>query len=311
MTLSRFQIASICFTLALATEPAFAGSRASVASTGADSGTCPISTPCRTLNFALSQVDPGGEILIKDSAGYGSGSGVPVNITKSVTINAPPGVIGFISQPSGDAITVNALATDLVILTGLYIDGLATGTNGVTVTTVGSFSIGGSTITGLTGSPINYINNSTGNQKLTITYANFYGNGGPINIKPTAGASFGSSIRGLNLSSTGIVVDNTSNSTANMSVLFDNSILRYNGGIAITANQTGAGFVQVHVNNTQMYNLNTAFSTSGTASIDLGRSAIFNVSNLCFGGAANVKSFVDNHVANFTTGCTFSTLAFK
>src|SRR5215469_2235473 len=109
MTSRRSQLSSLAFGtfLAIATGPAMAGSRSAVSLEGSDTGTCPLTAPCRTLAYALTQTVANGEILIKDSAGFG-----PVTITQGVTINAPPGVIGFISAPSGDAITVNAGPND-------------------------------------------------------------------------------------------------------------------------------------------------------------------------------------------------------
>src|ERR1700687_6218216 len=77
-----------------------------------------ILTPCQTFAGAVLQLNPGGEAIVLDSGGYG-----PVTITQSLTIEAPAGVTAFIHPPSGDAITVNAGATDTVILRGLTLNG--------------------------------------------------------------------------------------------------------------------------------------------------------------------------------------------
>src|ERR1700693_3676497 len=70
-----------------------------------------VNTPCQTLQGALNQLNPGGEAIVLDSGGYG-----PVTITQSVAIDAAPGITAFIHPPSGDAITVNAGASDAVSL---------------------------------------------------------------------------------------------------------------------------------------------------------------------------------------------------
>ena len=50
-----------------------------------------ILTPCQTLAGAAAQVAVGGEVIILNSGDYG-----PVTITRALTIEAPPGVLGFI-----------------------------------------------------------------------------------------------------------------------------------------------------------------------------------------------------------------------
>ncbi len=60
-----------------------------------------------------------------DSAGYGA-----VTIAQSVSIIAPPGVYAGITASSGDGVTVNG-AGIVVVLQGLTINGLGTGSNGI------------------------------------------------------------------------------------------------------------------------------------------------------------------------------------
>lgn len=296
-----------CLTMALATGPAMAGSRSAVSIAGSDTGTCPVTAPCRTLAYAVTQTSLNGEILVKDSGGFG-----PVTITQAVTINAPPGIIGFISAPSGDAVTVNAGATDLVIITGLYLDGLGTGTNGVTVNTVGAFSIGGSTITGFTGNPINYVNTSANSQHLTISNSSIYSNTGSVLIKPVVGGTNAlfSSIRGLALSSSGMVFDNTSAPNTKIGALFDNSILRYNGGTAITAISAGSScpgpsciFVNVYIDKSELFNLNTGLVATGAgAFILMNESSAVNISTLVGTSTGAVSSIGNNMVSVGTVG---------
>lgn len=102
-----------------------AGPRMYVASSGADGNPCTTSAPCRTLQYAVSSVDPGGDVIIVDSAGYG-----PVAITKSVSIIAPRGLYAGISVTSGIGIDVGAPGIK-VLLEGLTINGVGTGTTGI------------------------------------------------------------------------------------------------------------------------------------------------------------------------------------
>jgi hypothetical protein len=308
MTSRRLQLAGViiggCLSWALATAPAMAASRSAVSLGGSDTGNCPLTAPCRTLAFALTQTTPGGEILILDSAGFG-----PINITQAVTINAPPGVIGFISAPTPgiDAITVNAGPNDLVIVTGLYLDGIGTGGNGITVNSVGSFSVGGTTITGFTGNPINYVNTSTSGQKLTISNSSIYANTGTIQVKPVVASGANNalfcSIRGLALSTSGMVFDNTSAPTTKLGALFDNSILRYNGSTAITANSAGTTgvFVNVYIDKSELFDLTTGFVTTNGAFVLVNESAFVNVSTLVAAGSA-ISSIGNNMVSVATQG---------
>lgn len=95
--------------------------RTFVSVNGSDSAICSRTSPCRTFGAALAAVSPGGEVLALTSGGYS-----PVTITKSVTIAAPSAVHAAIAPSSGTAITINAGATDKIVLRGLHINGPAT-----------------------------------------------------------------------------------------------------------------------------------------------------------------------------------------
>ena len=106
----------------LFTAPAQARARVFVASYGNDSNPCTFGSPCKTFQQAVNVVDPNGEVMAIDSAGFG-----PISITgKSVTITSPPGVEAGIVAPAvgGAAITINSVSKDTVIrLSGLTLDG--------------------------------------------------------------------------------------------------------------------------------------------------------------------------------------------
>ena len=109
---------------------------------GSDSNACDnILTPCQTFAGAVAEVNPGGEVIVLETGGYG-----PVTLAHAVTIEAPPGVLAFIHPPSGDAVTVNAGASDTVVLRGLVLN-RGTG-NGIQVNTVGSLVVEDCAISG-------------------------------------------------------------------------------------------------------------------------------------------------------------------
>ena len=95
------------------------------AQTGNDVNTCSPTTPCRTFGKAMTNVNPGGEVIVLDSGGYG-----PMTIDKSVKITAQ-GVYAGITATTGDAILINTPSTsDVVILRGLTVNGIG-GANGI------------------------------------------------------------------------------------------------------------------------------------------------------------------------------------
>src|SRR5689334_19511287 len=132
----RLAAACIAALLASVAHDALAASqRTFVASTGVDTHPCTLAQPCRTFGAALAQTSAHGEIIVIDSAGYG-----PVTINKSVSIVAPPGIYAGLTVFSGDGITVNAGASDTVVLRGLTINGQG-GNEGVVITHAGTVQV--------------------------------------------------------------------------------------------------------------------------------------------------------------------------
>jgi hypothetical protein len=112
--------------LAAATAPLAthaAQQRSFVASFGLDTANCQLATPCRSFNVAIANTNPGGEVVILDTAGYG-----PMTITKSIKVIGPAGVYGGISVLGGanptTGIVINAADGDDVTLRGLDVSGI-------------------------------------------------------------------------------------------------------------------------------------------------------------------------------------------
>lgn len=130
----RVSIRRLAFLFALVCGPAAAQSnRVFVSATGGnDAASCnSITTPCLTFQGAVNQVAAGGSVIVLSTGGYG-----PVTIAKALTIEAPTGVTAFIHPPSGNAITVNAGPSDVVVLRRISLnvgtgDGIAFSTGGV------------------------------------------------------------------------------------------------------------------------------------------------------------------------------------
>ena len=95
------------------------------AGSGNDANPCTRTAPCRNFQAAIAQTDPGGEVIVLDSGGYGT-----VTITQAVSLLAPPGVYAGISVFSGTGITINAGPSDVVTIRGLTLNGLG-GSDGI------------------------------------------------------------------------------------------------------------------------------------------------------------------------------------
>jgi len=117
---------SVLFAIALT--PAHAVTRAFVSQDGNDGHNCALATPCRTFAKAVTIVDPGGEVLVLDSAGYG-----PVTLTQSISLTAAPGVYAGITVSSGSGVTIATPGVN-VVLRGLTINSQG-GDAGILMTT--------------------------------------------------------------------------------------------------------------------------------------------------------------------------------
>src|SRR3954453_18986166 len=126
--IALFAIAAGFLTPLLATVPASAqASRTWVSGVGDDVNPCSRTAPCKTFAGAISKTAAGGEINVLDPGGFGG-----VTITKSITISSEGFEAGVLVSGT-NAIIINALSTDVVILRGLDIEGLGTGLDGIKV----------------------------------------------------------------------------------------------------------------------------------------------------------------------------------
>jgi hypothetical protein len=130
--------------------PSLAGATAQrtfVSGTGVDNPTCSLCSPCRQFVAAVSATTTGGEVIVLDSAGYGT-----VTIAKSITLAAPPGVYAGVSVISGSGITINGGGI-VVTLRGLTIKGQG-GSNGIAFTQGAELNIAQCEISNMTAAGI-------------------------------------------------------------------------------------------------------------------------------------------------------------
>jgi len=157
-----------------------AAQRTFVSTTGVANPACSLAAPCRAFSEALAATLPAGEIVVLDSGGYGGGT-----ITQAVSIVAPPGVYAGISVLSGDGITVNAGAGDVVKLRGLTLNGLG-GVNGIFVNTVGLLEIDEVRVSGFSFRGLNF----AASGRLTVTNSVFENSGeSGLHAQPASGTA--------------------------------------------------------------------------------------------------------------------------
>lgn len=105
------------FTLVVVTSPLMGQfNRTAVSVNGNDANTCAVADPCRNFAAAYWQTNPGGEMIVLDSGGFGT-----LGIGKSISVVAPPGVYAGIRVTSGWGIFVNAGSSANVVIRGLTI----------------------------------------------------------------------------------------------------------------------------------------------------------------------------------------------
>src|SRR5262249_51027244 len=110
--------------------PAHAAQKVWVAYNGVDSGTCgSTSSPCRTFQQAVNNVNVGGEVGVLTPGDYG-GDGLIISQSVSIT-NDGTGEATVFALPHVDGIGVFAGVGDVVALRGLIIDGSLGGAIGI------------------------------------------------------------------------------------------------------------------------------------------------------------------------------------
>jgi hypothetical protein len=193
--------------------------RTFVSGLGNDGNPCSRAAPCRTFPQAISQTNASGEIYVLDSAGYAA-----FTITKSVSIVAPPGVTAGISVFSGNGITINAVASDIVILRGLTVNNQGSSGSGIVFNSAGgTLHVENCVVNGFSsGEGVSFFG-TAGN--LEVKDSIMRGNKTGISIAPGAGTTL-AAIDQVRLESgvTGLVASDGSRVTIRNSIASRNSI---------------------------------------------------------------------------------------
>ena len=185
-------IAAICggiLALTLYAAPAQAqATRTWVSGVGDDANPCSRTAPCKTFAGAISKTAAAGEINVLDPGGFGA-----VTITKSITIRSDHIEAGVLVAFT-NGITINAGATDKVVLEGLDFDGSnGTGSHGVQVLAVGTVEIIRCAIRHFNGNAVD-VESSTAGTRVVILDSVLAYNVGGVNVQGASGVANSSTI---------------------------------------------------------------------------------------------------------------------
>ncbi|MBA1143317.1 right-handed parallel beta-helix repeat-containing protein [Mesorhizobium neociceri] len=262
------------------TSPASAQApRTWVSGVGDDVNPCSRTAPCKTFAGAISKTAAGGEINCIDPGGFGA-----VTITKSITIACEDVEAGI--SNAGTQVTINALATDVVVLRGLDIDTATAspGINGIRFLAGAALHIEdcvirGSSAAAPNGNGVFFAPSGTSELYITNSFITDNGTDG-VHIQPTgAGVAKviidNSTIENNNLA--GVKADGTSNTGGSNTTIVDSSVSgNTNAGISIL-NPVGGPAINIMVDGVAVANNGAAGGLrvdGANATIRVGRSTI-------------------------------------
>jgi hypothetical protein len=227
-------ILGAALTVLLSAAPASAqASRTWVSGVGDDANPCSRTAPCKTFAGAISKTANGGTIDCLDPGGFGA-----VTITKSISIQCDEVSNGGVLVSGTNGIVVSAGPLDKVILSGLDIDGIGTGLNGVQFNSGAELIIDDCWLHNFATNGVNVASN-TANARVVITRSRILNNG----VNGTANTG------GVNVQGNGV---------GNVAVLL-NTLLENNQnyGVQVTGVANIATFTNTFINPTGIVSVNS------------------------------------------------------
>ena len=201
--------------------PVMAATRVFVSSTGMDTDGCPITAPCRSFSYAMTQVAAGGEIIALDTAGYGT-----FTVGQAVSVFAAPGATAFIAVPSGTGISVSAGPMDKIVLRNLALSGTG-GTIGIDFPGGQSLSIENCIINGFSSIGVQmFRSGDTTDPNLAIENTTIRNNGAGVytaDFDPSARHNLSVAKSSISENGLGLDVSDTTHGAATDSVVSGNS----------------------------------------------------------------------------------------
>ena len=282
-----------------------------VSGTGSNAGSCPITAPCASFQFAHQRTDAGGTINVLSAGSYG-----PLTITKSISIVADRVEAAIHAGGAiGAAIKIEAGAGDIVSLRGLTLDLRGTNNIGIHFISGAELHLHNSVIRKAT-KGINFAP-ASGSSALHIAdsvIANT--NSVAILVAPTGSAAAKAVLDRVRVEdcSDGIGVSGGDTSGSVTATVRD-SVVAGNANGGIHAFETGGGTTIVMVDRSAAVNNgNGIYAQGGGATIRIGDSTVSGNTNvgLLSQFSGTIASYGTNKVnGNFLDGAPTTTITMK
>jgi hypothetical protein len=242
---------AICAALVLPSAAMAQATRTWISGVGDDANPCSRTAPCKTFAGAISKTAATGEIDCLDPGGFGA-----VTITKAITLNCLGMGNGGILVAATNGITINAGATDHIVIRGLDIEGLSTiggSLSGINFIAGGSLvvedtEIRGFPVAGITFAPSTAATLTLIDVKITTSNSSAANNEGGLVIRPTGvGPTIFSVVRSdITNGRYGIVADGSA-TTGKISGLVRDSNVSGNSQSGILTNNVAAQAINVTI----------------------------------------------------------------
>ena len=282
-----------------------------VSGVGDDANPCSRTAPCKTFAGAISKTAAGGEINCLDSGGFGA-----VTITKSISIQCN-GVIGGILASGVNGIIING-ANIVVYLSGLDINGVGTGLNGIRFIQGSALHVENSVIRGFSaggaGNQNGILFSPSTIAELTVSDTTIADNtsgaiGSGIEVRPPNGGAARVNLRRLqiqNNANNGVRLDSTGNNApSGLFVSIDDSEISGNTNGVVLVGPAGSAVSLAMIDTVSLTNnQGTAIQVSGTqASGRVSNTTIVNNGTGLSTVGGNLRSFGTNRLnGNGTDG---------
>ena len=282
--------------------------RTFVSPTGNDASvSCSLAAPCRTFLAAYALTNPGGEIAVLGTAGYG-----PLTISKAISIVNGGGFEAGIAVPSGGiGITINAGPGDKISLRGLTIEGAGVGFAGIQFNIGGTLTVQNCIVRHFISDGIDFLANASSYLLISNTFVGENGGRG-ILVSPTGSGNTVTAV--LNRVETsdnggdGFFL-NGSNSTGTVDATIADSVAAQNQGNGFaTFTQSGHSATRLMVlRSVTSYNgAGIAASGTGSATLRISQSTI--TGNASGWSGSGVFSYGDNKIDGNTANESAPTL---
>jgi hypothetical protein len=281
--------------------PGWAAPATFVSGTGTDAGTCPVTAPCATFQFAHDHTDAKGVISVVSPGSFG-----PVTITKAISIvaNGVPALILTATASCGGGgigagVCVDAGATDVVHLQGLTIDLKAVFRDGINFVAGAALELQNSAIQNTGSNGVDFI--PTGVSSLFVTDTTIAGGNIGIAVIPAQDATANAILLRVHVENTvfdGFFFGYLLSGNGKLAATVRDSAVSDAGSNAIFADKIGGGTqtVDLMVDQTATLNSGTGVQATGSGvTVRIGDSTITgNTTGLGTTSGATIASFATN-----------------